>query len=89
MNSIRYILYFVISFVLQLLWFFLVKENSNATILDMLMMSLLFTLFMFILDKFLKKSRLHKACFFVVDLKLKLRFMIKTNEILRFYCGHT
>ncbi|MCR6606592.1 MAG: hypothetical protein AAG110_04885 [Bacillus velezensis] len=60
MNSIRYILYFVISFVLQLLWFFLVKENSNATILDMLMMSLLFTLFMFILDKFLKKSRLHR-----------------------------
>ncbi|MDK4253967.1 hypothetical protein ABE320_00005 [Bacillus velezensis] len=56
MNSIRYILYFVISFVLQLLWFFLVKENSNVTILDMLIMSLLFTLFMFILDKFLKKK---------------------------------
>lgn len=53
MNSIRYILYFVISFVLQLLWFFL----SNAIILDMLMMSLLFTLFMFILDKFLKKKQ--------------------------------
>ncbi|XLG15755.1 hypothetical protein ACI5QL_03306 [Bacillus velezensis] len=50
-------MYFVISFVLQLLWFFLVKENSNATILDMLMMSLLFTLFMFILDKFLKKKQ--------------------------------
>ncbi|RAP09523.1 hypothetical protein HS9_03870 [Bacillus velezensis] len=50
-------------------------------------MSLLFTLFMFILDKFLKKSRLHRDCFFVVD--LKLRFMIKPNEILRFYCGHT
>ncbi|AHK50448.1 hypothetical protein AJ82_16730 [Bacillus velezensis TrigoCor1448] len=62
MNSIRYILYFVISFVLQLLWFFLVKENSNVTILDMLIMSLLFTLFMFILDKFLKKSRLHRDC---------------------------
>ncbi|AUS17184.1 hypothetical protein C0W57_13800 [Bacillus velezensis] len=73
MNSIRYILYFVISFVLQLLWFFLVKENSNVTILDMLMMSLLFTLFIFILDKFLKKSRLHKAFFFVVDLKLKTK----------------
>ncbi|MEC3668140.1 hypothetical protein ABEX89_15675 [Bacillus velezensis] len=57
MNSIRYILYFVISFVLQLLWFFLVKENSNVTILDMLIMSLLFTLFMFILDKFLKKKQ--------------------------------
>ncbi|ATU28014.1 hypothetical protein V7E39_14260 [Bacillus sp. B38] len=57
MNSIRYILYFVISFVLQLLWFFLVKENSNVTILDMLMMSLLFTLFIFILDKFLKKKQ--------------------------------
>ncbi|UQT51713.1 hypothetical protein M5C89_16490 [Bacillus velezensis] len=69
MNSIRYILYFVISFVLQLLWFFLVKENSNVTILDMLIMSLLFTLFMFILDKFLKKSRLHKACFFCCRLK--------------------
>ncbi|AFJ63414.1 hypothetical protein MUS_3543 [Bacillus velezensis YAU B9601-Y2] len=50
-------MYFVISFVLQLLWFFLVKENSNATILDMLMMSLLFTLFIFILDKFLKKKQ--------------------------------
>ncbi|MCC8302323.1 hypothetical protein R5D67_00700 [Bacillus velezensis] len=57
MNSIRYILYFVISFVFQLLWFFLVKENSNVTILDMLIMSLLFTLFMFILDKFLKKKQ--------------------------------
>ncbi|MEC2196392.1 hypothetical protein P9G54_18670 [Bacillus velezensis] len=57
MNSIRYILYFVISFVLQLLWFFLVKENSNVTILDMLIMSLLFTLFMLILDKFLKKKQ--------------------------------
>ncbi|MDH5842969.1 hypothetical protein QFW94_17475 [Bacillus velezensis] len=57
MNSIRYILYFVISFVLQLLWFFLVKENSNVTILDMLIMSLLFTLFKFILDKFLKKKQ--------------------------------
>ncbi|MCM3105889.1 hypothetical protein ABEW72_14550 [Bacillus velezensis] len=69
MNSIRYILYFVISFVLQLLWFFLVKENSNVTILDMLIMSLLFTLFMFILDKFLKKSRLHRDCFFCCRLK--------------------
>ncbi|MED4702631.1 hypothetical protein ABEU80_10395 [Bacillus velezensis] len=57
MNSIRYILYFVISFVLQLLWFFLVKENSNVTILDMLIMSLLFTLFKFILDKFLRKKQ--------------------------------
>ncbi|WP_259424505.1 hypothetical protein [Bacillus velezensis] len=72
MNSIRYILYFVISFVLQLLWFFLVKENSNVTILDMLIMSLLFTLFMFILDKFLKKNRLHKACFFCCRLKTKI-----------------
>ncbi len=73
MNSIRYILYFVISFVLQLLWFFLVKENSNATILDMLMMSLLFTLFMFILDKFLKKSRLHRDCFFCCRLKTQTK----------------
>ncbi len=57
MSGFSYILYFVITFVLQLFWFFLVKENSNVTILDMLSMSLLFALFMFILDKFLNKKQ--------------------------------
>lgn len=56
MSGFSYILYFVITFVLQLFWFFLVKENSNVTILDMLSMSLLFALFMFILDKFINKK---------------------------------
>ncbi|MCZ4246388.1 hypothetical protein O2313_02380 [Bacillus amyloliquefaciens] len=57
MSGFSYILYFVITFVLQLFWFFLVKENSNVTILDMLSMSLLFALFMFILDKFINKKQ--------------------------------
>ncbi|AOC92337.1 hypothetical protein BARD7_02897 [Bacillus amyloliquefaciens] len=54
MSGFSYILYFVITFVLQLFWF--LKENSNVTILDMLSMSLLFALFMFILDKFINKK---------------------------------
>ncbi|OIK21804.1 hypothetical protein BKP66_09645 [Bacillus amyloliquefaciens] len=57
MSGFSYILYFVITFVVQLFWFFLVKENSNVTILDMLSMSLLFALFMFILDKFINKKQ--------------------------------
>ncbi|OCB95032.1 hypothetical protein SRCM101294_02089 [Bacillus amyloliquefaciens] len=57
MSGFSYILYFVITFVLQLFWFFLVKENSKVTILDMLSMSLLFALFMFILDKFINKKQ--------------------------------
>ncbi|ETI58605.1 hypothetical protein D104_14705, partial [Marinomonas profundimaris] len=52
-----YISYFVISLVLQLLWFLAIKKSPDVTILDMLVLSLLFTLFMFIIDKVFKKKQ--------------------------------
>ncbi|AOC58889.1 MULTISPECIES: hypothetical protein [Bacillus] len=57
MNGIKYISYFVISLVLQLLWFLAIKKSPDVTILDMLVLSLLFTLFMFIIDKVFKKKQ--------------------------------
>lgn len=51
MNSIRYISLFVISLILQIIMFFGIKSDSGVTILDMLIMSLLFSAFMFIIDK--------------------------------------
>ncbi|MCY7573897.1 hypothetical protein NJE56_19690 [Bacillus pumilus] len=57
MNGIKYISYFVISLVLQSLWFLAIKKSSYVTILDILVVSLLFTLFMFIIDKVFKKKQ--------------------------------
>ncbi|MBG9734943.1 hypothetical protein ABD86_13025 [Paenibacillus alvei] len=57
MNSIRYILLFVISLILQIIKFFVIKSDSGVTILDMLIMSLLFCVFMFIIDKIIGKKK--------------------------------
>ncbi|KGH48804.1 hypothetical protein [Bacillus pumilus] len=57
MNGVKYISYFVISLVLQLLWFLAIKKSPDVTILDMLVLSLLFTLFMFVIDKVFKKKQ--------------------------------
>ncbi len=57
MKSIKYISYFSISLVLQVVWLLLIKETSNLSLIDMITMSFLFTLFMFILDRIFKKKR--------------------------------
>ncbi|AME06392.1 MULTISPECIES: hypothetical protein [Bacillus] len=57
MKSIKYISYFSISFVLQVVWLLLIKETSNISLIDMMTMSFLFTLFMFILDQIFKEKR--------------------------------
>ncbi|AQS42902.1 hypothetical protein BVH55_02775 [Bacillus velezensis] len=57
MKSIKYISYFSISLVLQVVWLLLIKETSNLSLIDMITMSFLFTLFMFILDQIFKKKR--------------------------------
>ncbi|MGG0156906.1 hypothetical protein ABEY11_05610 [Bacillus velezensis] len=57
MNSIKYISYFSISLVLQVVWLLLIKETSNLSLIDMITVSFLFTLFMFILDQIFKKKR--------------------------------
>ncbi len=56
MNSIKYISYFSISLVLQVVWLLLIKETSNLSLIDMITVSFLFTLFMFILDQVFKKK---------------------------------
>ncbi|MGO4241450.1 hypothetical protein AB4Y69_14545 [Bacillus sp. YAF8] len=57
MKSIKYISYFSISLVLQVVWLLLIKETPNISLIDMMTMSFLFTLFMFILDQVFKKKR--------------------------------
>ncbi|KZE60732.1 hypothetical protein AV542_17985 [Bacillus amyloliquefaciens] len=57
MNSIKYISYFSISLVLQVVWLLLIKETSNLSLIDMITVSFLFTLFMFISDQIFKKKR--------------------------------
>ncbi len=57
MKSIKYISYFSISLVLQVVWLLLIKETSNLSLIDMITVSFLFTLFMFILDQVFKKKR--------------------------------
>ncbi|MBA5712792.1 hypothetical protein DT036_16985 [Bacillus velezensis] len=59
MKSIKYISYFSISLVLQVVWLLLIKETSNLSLIDMITVSFLFTLFMFILDQVFKKKRTH------------------------------
>ncbi len=57
MKSIKYISYFSIALVLQVVWLLLIKETSNLSLIDMITVSFLFTLFMFILDQIFKKKR--------------------------------
>ncbi|MCW4681275.1 hypothetical protein ON127_07985 [Bacillus pumilus] len=57
MNTVKYISYFVISLVLQLLWFLAIKKTSDVTILDMFFLSMLFTLSMVIIDKVFPKKQ--------------------------------
>ncbi|AHK48054.1 hypothetical protein AJ82_02545 [Bacillus velezensis TrigoCor1448] len=57
MRIITYISYFSISLVLQVVWLLLIKRTSNIFLIDMITVSFLFTLFMFILDQIFKKKR--------------------------------
>ncbi len=57
MNSMKYILFFLVSLFLQAILFFGIKRDSGITILDMLVMSLLFSLFMFLIDRVLSKKQ--------------------------------
>lgn len=57
MNIAKYVSFFVITFVLQLILFFVIKKDSGVTIIDMVVMSLLFAFFSFILDKILRKEK--------------------------------
>ncbi|TNU32723.1 hypothetical protein FH493_14070 [Bacillus velezensis] len=57
MRIMKYISYFSISLVLQVVWLLLIKETSNLSLIDMITVSFLFTLFMFILDQVFKKKR--------------------------------
>lgn len=51
-----YISYFSISLVLQVVWLLLIKDTPNIFLIDMITVSFLFTLFMFILDQIFKKK---------------------------------
>ncbi|AFZ89450.1 hypothetical protein F0M21_02335 [Bacillus velezensis] len=57
MRIMTYISYFSISLVLQVVWLLLIKRTSNIFLIDMITVSFLFTLFMFILDQMFKKKR--------------------------------
>ncbi|APH34496.1 hypothetical protein V9W62_02270 [Bacillus velezensis] len=57
MRIMTYISYFSISLVLQVVWLLLIKRTSNIFLIDMITVSFLFTLFMFILDQIFKKKR--------------------------------
>nr|WP_306823561.1 MULTISPECIES: hypothetical protein [Bacillus amyloliquefaciens group] len=57
MRITTYISYFSISLVLQVVWLLLIKRTSNIFLIDMITVSFLFTLFMFILDQMFKKKR--------------------------------
>ncbi|MDQ9149285.1 hypothetical protein ABEW72_08415 [Bacillus velezensis] len=57
MRIMTYISYFSISLVLQVVWLLLIKRISNIFLIDMITVSFLFTLFMFILDQMFKKKR--------------------------------
>lgn len=52
-----YISYFSIFLVLQVVWLLLIKDTPNIFLIDMITVSFLFTLFMFILDQIFKKKR--------------------------------
>lgn len=56
MRIMKYISYFSISLVLQVVWLLLIKDTPNIFLIDMITVSFLFTLFMFILDQVLKKK---------------------------------
>lgn len=56
MRIMTYISYFSISLVLQVVWLLLIKRTSNIFLIDMITVSFLFTLFMFILDQMFKKK---------------------------------
>ena len=57
MRIMTYISYFSISLVLQVVWLLLIKDTPNIFLIDMITVSFLFTLFMFILDQISKKKR--------------------------------
>ncbi|AKL75040.1 MULTISPECIES: hypothetical protein [Bacillus] len=57
MRIMTYISYFSISLVLQVVWLLLIKRTSNIFLIDMITVSFLFTLFMFILDQMFKNKR--------------------------------
>ncbi|KJD57035.1 hypothetical protein B5Z21_16445 [Bacillus velezensis] len=57
MRIMTYISYFSISLVLQVVWLLLIKDTPNIFLIDMITVSFLFTLFMFILDHIFKKKR--------------------------------
>ncbi|NOL13364.1 hypothetical protein FJP86_02100 [Bacillus velezensis] len=59
MRIMTYISYFSISLVLQVVWLLLIKDTPNIFLIDMITVSFLFTLFMFILDQMFKKKRTH------------------------------
>ncbi|AGF28961.1 hypothetical protein CWI74_02625 [Bacillus velezensis] len=59
MRIMTYISYFSISLVLQVVWLLLIKDTPNIFLIDMITVSFLFTLFMFILDQVFKKKRTH------------------------------
>ncbi len=59
MRIMTYISYFSISLVLQVVWLLLIKDTPNIFLIDMITVSFLFTLFMFILDQIFQKKRTH------------------------------
>ncbi|AHD04513.1 hypothetical protein ABNB59_05140 [Paenibacillus larvae] len=46
----RYIIYFVVSLVIEFVYFFFIKKNTGVEVIDMLIYAVLFTLIMFVLD---------------------------------------
>lgn len=84
MRIMTYISYFSISLVLQVVWLLLIKDTPNIFLIDMITVSFLFTLFMFILDQIFKKKSGHiRGCFLII-LGLLFRFeMIPDLGMLR------
>ncbi|MHC5291052.1 hypothetical protein CHCC14819_0486 [Bacillus licheniformis] len=57
MNIARYVTFFIIAFVLQLVLFLGIKKDSDVTLLDMVVMSLILAVLSFLLDKFQSRRK--------------------------------
>ncbi|MGE6632063.1 hypothetical protein [Bacillus sp. NPDC077027] len=57
MDKIKYVVYFILSFMLQFIWYAWIKKKTDVTMIDMLAFSTLFALFMYLLDRMLSKKK--------------------------------
>lgn len=55
-KGIRYLILFLLSFLLQWLYYDVIKTENSVTMVDMLGVSLLFTMGMFLLESFFQRK---------------------------------